>query len=41
LPRQPKAEPAGPPGLIRIVETWRLQGFAEAWLDWRDSPKLN
>ena len=31
----------GPPGLIRIDETWVPQGFAEAWLDWRDSPKLN
>jgi len=32
---------AGPPGLIRIGETWMPQGFAEAWLDWRDSLKIN
>ena len=32
---------AGPPGLIRIGETWMPQGFAEAWLDWRDWHKIN
>jgi hypothetical protein len=26
---------AGPPGLIRIGQTWVAQGFAEEWLDWR------
>jgi hypothetical protein len=32
---------AGPPGLIRIGQTWVTQGFAEAWLDWHDSHKIN
>jgi hypothetical protein len=32
---------AGPPGLIRIGQTWVTQGFAEEWLDWRDSHKIN
>jgi hypothetical protein len=32
---------AGPPGLIRIGQTWVTRGFAEAWLDWHDSHKIN
>jgi hypothetical protein len=30
----------GPAGLIRIGSTWVTRGFAEEWLDWRDSHKI-
>ena len=32
---------AGPPGLIRIGQSWVTQGFAGEWLDWHDSHKIN
>src|SRR5262245_2986927 len=32
---------AWPPGLIRIGQTWVTQSFVKAWLDWRDSRKIN
>jgi hypothetical protein len=32
---------AGPPGLIRIGQSWVTQGFAGRWLDWHDSHKIN
>ena len=32
---------AGPPGLIRIGQTWVTQSFAKAWLDQYDSHKIN
>jgi hypothetical protein len=31
----------GPPGLIRIGQSWVTQGFAGRWLDWHDSHKIN
>jgi hypothetical protein len=32
---------AGPPGPIRIGQTWVMQGFAKAWLECHDSHKAN
>ena len=31
---------AGPPGLIRIGQTWVTHSFAKAWLDWHDSQRI-
>ena len=32
---------AGPPGPIRIGQTWVTQSFAKAWLDRHDSHKIS
>jgi hypothetical protein len=32
---------AGPPGLIRIGQTWVTQSFAKSWLDQYDAHKIS